>query len=113
MRRREVQGTPPPAELLTYDEDVWLPQVDPAGYRADSYRNRTAGEPTGLIGYSFDAWRRDQAAGLWLRARLDWCAEHGWPGGWDRVDLLREFAQQMRHPNPALMRRRSALRRPW
>ncbi len=113
MRRRQVQGSPPPPGLLSYDEAVWLPQVDPEDYREDDHRNRTPEGPYGPVRYTFEAWRRDRAAGLWLRARLDWCAEHGWPGGRDRVDLLREFAQMRRRPNPALeARRRSALRRP-
>jgi hypothetical protein len=77
-----------------------MPQVDPTGYRADAYRNRTAGEPTGPIRYTFEEWCRDRAAGLWLRARLDWCAMHGWPGGRDRVDLLREYAQMRKYPDP-------------
>ncbi len=25
-----------------------------------------------------------------VAARLDWCRQHGWPGGLDFVDLLRQ-----------------------
>ncbi len=98
MRRRQQEGTPPPAELVEYDAAVWLPRVDPDGYRADHYRNRNPDGPYGPVRYTFEAWHRDRARGLWRRARQDWCAEPGWPGGLTRVDLLREEGRAVREP---------------
>jgi hypothetical protein len=80
----------PAARLRAYDPVDWLPLVDPDGYDPDRYRNRRDGQPYGEPRVTFEDWRRQEAWGQWTRARLDWCSEHGWPGGLDVVDLLRE-----------------------
>ncbi len=59
----------------------WLPLVDDGEWRR--YGQAGALQPLA-------AWRLHEALALWSRARLDWCREHGWPGGLDSVDLLRE-----------------------
>lgn len=91
MRRRaRTDIVEPPGRLVAYDEADWLPLVDPSEYDPESYRNRRNGEPYGEPRFRFEDWRRGQAFGLWTRARHDWCREHGWPGGWDIIDLMRQ-----------------------
>lgn len=99
MRRRQHrQQGEPPARLAVYDEGEWLPLVDPAGYDPDRHRGIRDGLPYGQPRPSLAAWRRQEASRLWARARLDWLAEHGWPG-MTRVELLRDTAAARRvHP---------------
>ncbi len=67
---------------MEFDAADWLPLVDDADYRC-RYGQSVALQPLA-------AWRLHEALALWSRARLDWCRQHGWPGGLDSVDLLRE-----------------------
>jgi hypothetical protein len=86
----------PAARLRAYDPADWLPLVDPDDYDPDDFRNRRDWQPYGEPRVAFEDWRRQQAWNLWTRARLDWCGVHGWPGGLDVVDLLRESAHVRR-----------------
>jgi hypothetical protein len=101
-RRRRQLGLPPPPELLEYDPAVWEPRVDPAEYDPNRCRNYAHHRPVGEPRLSFEQWHRSTAESLWLRARVDWAREHGWPDGKTGLDLLREFVQQRRKSNPAL-----------
>lgn len=81
MRRREVRDerVEPPARLRAFDVAEWLAEVDQAGY-----------DPARFRSWSHENWRRNEALSAWGRARLAWQSEHGWPGGLDALDLLRE-----------------------
>ncbi len=83
MRRRleRSERAEPPARLLHFDAAEWLPLVDDSEWR----RYGQAGPLQPLA-----AWRLHEALTLWSQARLDWCRQHGWPGGLDSVDLLRQ-----------------------
>ncbi len=85
MRRRLERSDPaePPARLLAFDAADWLPLVDDDAEQWRRYGQAGALQPLA-------AWRLHEAMALWSRARLDWCREHGWPGGLDSVDLLRQ-----------------------
>ncbi len=91
MRRRQrSERAEPPARLLEFDAADWLPLVDVLAYDSDRYRNRADGVPYGELTLSLDDWQHHEALTLWSQARLDWCRQHGWPGGLDFIDLLRE-----------------------
>ncbi len=79
--RRRLDGSEraePPARLVEFDAADWLPLVDDSEY----------GQAGAL--QPLAAWRLHEALTLWSQARLDWCRQHGWPGGLDSVDLLRQ-----------------------
>jgi hypothetical protein len=80
----------PPARLLAFEPADWLPQVGPSDDDAEQHRNVSDGVRVGPPSVSAPAWRLQQARRLWLRARLAWCREHGWPGGLTALDLLRQ-----------------------
>lgn len=86
----------PPGRLLVYDPADWLPLVDPCGYDPDAHRARVNCEPYGEPCMTAEDWRAHTARVLWSRARLDWCEQHGWPGGWTVLDLLRQSVQVRR-----------------
>ncbi len=83
MRRRleRSERAEPPARLLEFDASDWLPLVDDSEWRR--YGQAGALQPLA-------AWRLHEALTLWSQARLDWYRQHGWPGGLDFIDLLRE-----------------------
>jgi hypothetical protein len=110
-RRRELTSSSPPPELVAYDPAVWAPRVDPAAYAPNRYRNFVHHRPVGEPRLSFEQWHRSTAERLWLRARMAWAREHGWPDGKTGLDLLREFVQQRRTPDPAPQARRATLSR--
>lgn len=79
MRRRPPRMVEPPARLRCYVEADWLQLVD-----LDT-------DDSQWHGYSSrQGWRRCKAVTLWGDARRDWYLLHGWPGGLDSLDLLRE-----------------------
>lgn len=93
MRRRPRTVDPmhePPTRLRAYDPADWLPLVDPDEYHPDDWRNIRDGQPYGEPRFTFADWRTDQARHMWAKARHDWCDEHGWPGGQDFIDLMRQ-----------------------
>ncbi len=84
--RRRLDGSEraePPARLVEFDAADWLPLVND-----DADRWRRHGQAGALKPLA--AWRMHEALTLWSQARLDWCRQHGWPGGLDSVDLLRQ-----------------------
>ena len=87
MRRRtdRLDRSEPPAHLVAFDAADWLPLVDASGHADYRRRHGPAIAPQALA-----AWRLQEALTLWSGARLDWCRDHGWPGGLDYVDLLRQ-----------------------
>ncbi len=92
MRRRRAASdrVQPPARLLVFEPADWLPRVDASGFESEQHRNVRDGVRVGPLRLSVPAWRLQQARSLWLRARLAWCREHGWPGGLTGLDLLRQ-----------------------
>ena len=99
MRRRAPKLNPadePPARLRSFDLADWLPLVNLAEYHEDDWRDRRNWQPVGPVKFPLEAWRRDQAWHLFIRARLDWHKEHGWPGGLDFVELLQQTVQLRR-----------------
>jgi hypothetical protein len=91
MRRRERgEVIEPPGHLVAFHRNDWVPLVDPAGYDPDRHRNRGPDGPYGPSWMSYDNWLEGEAQSLWTSARLQWCREHGWPGGLDVLDLLRQ-----------------------
>ncbi|WP_270888625.1 hypothetical protein [Pedococcus sp. 5OH_020] len=99
MRRRPPPmraADMPPDRLLAYLEADWLPLVDPSEYDPDRHRNITDGRHVGAPSLSQRQWCRSQAQRLWARARLDWLDQHGWPGGLDAIDLLRQSLETRR-----------------
>lgn len=89
-RPRDRDIPEPPARLRAYDPAGWLPLVDPTEYHENDWRDIRDRVPVGPVKFPFEAWRAHQAVTLWSRGRLDWCNEHGWPGGWDCIDVLRD-----------------------
>jgi hypothetical protein len=112
VRRRRPPGSPPPPELVAYDPAVWEPRVNPAEYDPNRYRDYADHRPVGEPRWSFEQWHRNTAESLWLRARMAWAQQHGWPDGKTGLDLLREFVQQRRTSNPAPEARRATPRTP-
>lgn len=99
MRRRAQRIDPahqPPARLRAFDAADWLPLVEVSDYHPDDWRDRRNWEPVGPVKFSFENWRRDQAWHLFMRARLDWFDQYGWPGGLDYISLLQETVHMRR-----------------
>ncbi len=96
MSRYRNESAPPPPELLVYDEAVWVDRVDPTGYDEKQHRIVREGVPYGPVQTSFEEWRAVEARARWVRARIDWAREHGWPGGLTGLDLLRLEVQERR-----------------
>lgn len=90
MRRRALtEVVEPPARLVAYDETDWLPLVPDEDADPEDYRCVRDGKPYGDVPAA-ETLRRGAAWGLWTRARHDWCEQHGWPGGLDIIDLMRQ-----------------------
>lgn len=105
MKRRAPAPVEPPARLVAFDEADWLPLVDPAGYHPDDHRNRSNAQPVGPVHRTLEQWRLGEAITLWSQARTAWHAEHGWPGGLDVFDVMRESMYARRDIFSALARR--------
>lgn len=83
MRRRVPPlAVLPPAELLDLDPAVWL--------------DRVPGPADPLTVLSADDWRFGEAVRLWSAERLAWVESHGWPGGWDKLDVMRDAVVRRR-----------------
>jgi hypothetical protein len=107
MKRRMPAPPDPPARLLTFSAEDWLPLVDPAGYDPDRHRNISNGVPYGEPHMTAEQWRLGEALSLWSRARQDWHREHGWPGHMEYFDLMRDSMRVRRDISIAQARPRT------